>query len=83
MILKIKAFIYRLSAIFGLRVYLANKEEQAYIDSLGKIDELYEGCSRGLWQAKRGFTTVFTYGLPLHKALTSKIKHAFTSRSYE
>ena len=81
--IKLKAFIYRFSAILGLRIYLADKEEQAYIESLGEIDELYEGCSRGLWQAKRGFTTVFTYGLPLHKALIARIKHAFTFRSYE
>jgi len=79
--IKFKAFIYRFSNIFGLRIYLADKEEQAYIDSLDDIDsELGEGCYRGLWQAKRGFTTVFTYKQPFFKALIAKIKHAFDFR---
>lgn len=83
MIIKIKAFIYRFSAIFGLRIYLADKEEQVYIDSLGDIDsELGEGCYRGLWQAKYGFTTIWTYKMPFFKALIAKIKHAFNFRSY-
>lgn len=81
--IKFKAFIYRFSAIFGLSIYLARKEEQAYIDSLEILDELHEGCSRGLWQAKHGFTTVWTYKKPLFKAIISKIKHAFDFRSYE
>lgn len=81
--IKFKAFIYRFSAIFGLHIYLAKKEEQAYIASLGKLDELHEGCSRGLWQAKYGFTTVWTYKQPFFKALIAKTKHAFDFRSYE
>ena len=83
MMLKVKSFIYRFSNIFGLRIYLANKEEQAYIDSLDDIDsELGEACYRGLWQAERGFTTVWTYKQPLLKSLIAKIKHAFNFRSY-
>lgn len=82
MILKLKAFIYRFSAIFGLRIYLANKEEQAYVESLEEVDELYKGCSIGLWQAKHGFTTICTYKQPFFKALIAKIKHAFNFRSY-
>lgn len=84
MILKIKAFIYRFSAIFGLYIYLANKEEQDYIDSLDDIDEeLGDGCYRGLWQAEHGFTTIWTYKQPFFKALIAKIKHAFDFRSYD
>lgn len=46
--IKLKAFIYRFSNIFGLHIYLAQKEEDAYIDSLGKLDRVGEGCSRGV-----------------------------------
>lgn len=81
--IKLKAFIYRFSAIFGLRIYLAQKEEQRYIDSLKVIDNLHEGCSRGLWQARHGFTTVWTYKQPFLKALVNKTKHAFNFRSYD
>jgi hypothetical protein len=78
--IKLKAFIYRFFAIFGLRIYLAQKEEDAYINSLGKDADF---LSVGLWQGKHGFTTVWTYKQPFFKALVSKIKHAFTFRSYE
>ena len=81
--IKLKAFIYRFSNIFGLRIYLAQKEEDAYIDSLGKLDRVGEGCSRGLWQAKYGFATIWTYKAPFFKSLIAKIKHAFNFRSYE
>lgn len=81
--IKFKAFIYRFSNIFGLHIYLAQKEEDAYIDSLGKLDRVSEGCSRGLWQAEYGFTTIWTYKEPFFKALMAKIKHAFTFRSYK
>ena len=81
--IKIKAFIYRFSNIFGLHIYMAQKEEDAYINSLGKLDRVGEGCSRGLWQAKYGFTTIWTYKEPFFKALIAKIKHAFEFRSYE
>ena len=81
--IKFKAFIYRFSNIFGLYIYLAQKEEDAYIDSLGKLDKVGEGCSRGLWQAKRGFTTIWAYKQPFFKALIAKTKHAFDFRSYE
>jgi hypothetical protein len=81
--IKLKAFIYRFSAIFGLSVYLAEKEEQAYINSLKDMDELSESIHRGLWQSVRGFTTVWTYKMPFHKALIAKIKHAFDFRTFE
>jgi hypothetical protein len=77
MILKIKAFIYRFSNIFGLNIYLAKKEEQDYIDSLENASGLYKNLEIGLWQAENGFTTVWTYKQPLHKAIYNKIKHAF------
>lgn len=77
--IKFKAFIYRFSAIFGLRIYLAQKEEDDYINSLG---EDVNFLSIGLWQVKYDFTTILTYKQPFFKALISKIKHAFTFRSY-
>jgi hypothetical protein len=81
--LQLKAFIYRFFAIFGLRIYLANKEEQAYINSLENLEDFLSGCERGLWQTRHGFTTVWTHRQPWYKALKVKIKHAFTFRSYE
>jgi len=83
MILKIKAFIYRFSAIFGLRIYLAEKEEQRFVDSLSPNEKRLEGCLRGLWQAQHGFTTLWTYKQSFFKALIAKIKHAFDFRSYK
>lgn len=83
MILKIKAFIYRFSVIFGLRIYLADKEEEAYIKSLRDMDELSESIYRGLWQGEKGFTTVWTYRMPFHKAILAKVKHAFDFRRFE
>lgn len=55
MILKIKAKIYQ---YFG--VYLAKKEEDAYIDwALGSDFDGYEkSLAIGLWQAKNGFTSM-------------------------
>lgn len=81
--IKLKAFIYRFSAIFGLSIYLAEKEEQAYINSLKDMDELSESIHRGLWQGQRGFTVVWTYKMPFHKAIIAKIKHAFDFRTFE
>lgn len=79
--LKFKAFIYRFSNIFGLHIYLADKEENAYIKSLelpnDKNGEFMESLSRGTWQARHGFTTVLSYKQPFHKVLHIKIKHAF------
>jgi hypothetical protein len=83
MSLKSKAFIYRFSAIFGLRIYLADKEEQAYINSLEDLDQFEEGCYRGVWQGKHGFTTVWTYKMPWYKTIVVNTRHAFDFRSYE
>lgn len=83
MILKIKAFIYRFFNIFGIHVYLASKEEKRYLETLEFDDEFDKGTFIGLWQAKNGFTTIWTYKMPLHKAVISKVKHAFDFRSYE
>ncbi len=77
---KFKAFIYRFSNIFGLHIYLAQKEEDAYINSLGEDADF---LSSGMWQVKYGFTTVWTYKKPFFASLISKIKHAFDFRSYE
>lgn len=79
----LKAFIYRFSAIFGLRIYLAQKEELAYRKSMDGYSEFDKDINVGLWQAKHRFTTIWTYRQPFFKAVISKIKHAFTFRSYE
>jgi len=78
--IKLKAFIYRFSNILGLHIYLAQKEEDSYINNLGKDADF---LSSGLWQAKNKFTTVFTYRQSFFKAIISKTKHAFDFRSYE
>lgn len=78
LILHIKAFIYRFSAIFGLRIYLAQKEEDHYIVTLGGVDKLTESISRGTWQAKYGFCTVWTYKMNPLQAFKARVKNAFT-----
>ena len=83
MIIKIKAFIYRFSNIFGLSIFLADKEEKEYINSIEVTSELSKNISIGLWQAKNGFTTIWTYKKPFHKAFIAKVKHAFTFKGYE
>lgn len=80
--IKFKVFIYRLSNVFGLHIYLAKKEEQKYIDSLCDQDEFNRNISIGCWQAQQGFTTVWTYKQPWYKAFCIKLKHAFNFRSY-
>jgi hypothetical protein len=76
--LRLKSFIYRFFNIVGLNIYLADKEEQKYIDSLDKpSSDLALELARGLWQADNGFTTVWTYTMPWHKSLVAKVKHAF------
>jgi hypothetical protein len=72
--LKIKAFIYRFFCIFGLRIYLANKEEKQFLSTL---DSEHPEIFSGLWQAHNGFTSVWTGNMPFHRALLEKIKHAF------
>lgn len=82
MILKIKSFIYRFSNIFGLNIYLAKKEEQEYINSLENTSDLYRNLEVGCWQAENGFTTIWTYKMPIHKAIIAKVKHAFQIRHF-
>ncbi len=80
MSLKIKAFIYRFFMVFGVSVYLADKEEQQYIDSLKKEGKLQlEGVHRGSWQAKHGFLSVWTYKQNFIEATWNKIKNVFRS----
>lgn len=83
MSLKFKAFVYRFSNIFGLRIYLASKEEKRHIDSLWMFSEFDRNLGVGLWQARHGFTTVWTGKQPMHKAFISKVKHAFDFRGYD
>lgn len=82
--LKFKSFIYRFSNIFGLHIYLAKKEEDAYIKSLelptDSNGNFMESLSRGTWQARHNFTTVWTYRQNFFKALVSKTKHALRIR---
>jgi hypothetical protein len=73
--IKFKAFIYRLSAVFGLSIYLAKKEEDAYIKTLDNNSELHDSISVGLWQVDNGFTTVWTYKKPFLKAMVLNLKH--------
>jgi hypothetical protein len=77
MILKFKAFIYRFFAIFGLRVFLAQKEQDSFIEGL-PTSKLDRSIAIGLWQARCGFTTVYTRKMPFVKAMLTKIKHAFS-----
>ena len=82
MILKFKAFIYRFSNIFGLYIFLAEKEQSKYIISLGKISIESRGLYESLWQGHNGFTSAWVWGMPFHKALFRKIKHAFDFRTF-
>lgn len=79
--IKLKAFVYRFSAIFGLRIYLARKEENLYLQTVENRDEFSVSIHAGLWQAKHGFTTIWTYKQSFFKALINKTKHAFDFRS--
>jgi hypothetical protein len=83
MILKIKAFIYRFSAIFGLSIYLAQKEELEFLKTMVGHSDFDKSSSLGLWQGKHGFTTVWTYKKSFFKAFIAKTKHAFDFRSYK
>jgi hypothetical protein len=77
MSLKLKAFIYRFSNIFGLHIYLAEKEEVQYLASLRDSSSFELGMHIGLWQAKHGFTTVYVGRKSFLKGIYAKIKHAF------
>jgi hypothetical protein len=81
-ILKLKAFIYRLSDVFRLSIYLANKEEEKYIDTLGPLSQFSEDIERGTWQAQNGFTTVWAWKQPWYRAFWTRLKHAFDFRSF-
>ena len=90
MLLKIKAFIYRFSDVFGYRIYLAKKEESAHFY---KISCIYNMCKmideslsleipvalhRGLWCIDNRFTTVYvSRDTNKIKRFFIKIKHAF------
>lgn len=88
--LKTKAFIYRFSHIFGLRIYLAQREEDNYIKRHmmrrlivniiegNECDDQAEfGILRGIWHARYGFTSVWTRNKGFFEGLVAKLKHAF------
>lgn len=78
MIIKLKAFIYRLSDVFGLSIYLAEKEENEYIEENGfKGKGLKENIARGGWQATHGFSKVLVWKKPVYVKVWIKLKHAF------
>lgn len=80
--MKLKSFIYRLTATFGKGIYLAEKEEQAYINSQKFESELSESITRGCWQAENGFTTIWTFKQNLLESFVSNLKHAFDKRYF-
>lgn len=84
--LRLKAFIYRLSDVFGKTIYLARKEEDLYMELLneaeGPLSEMWDGIERGSWQAHYGFTTLWTYKEPWYKAFWARLKHAFDFRAF-
>jgi len=86
--LRIKAFIYRLSALFGKRIYLAQKEEDAHFAEAvfastvlyiitGKDRHFIISLNRGMWHAEHGFTTVYTRHITFFKAIEQNIIHLF------
>jgi ethanolamine utilization microcompartment shell protein EutL len=89
MVLKIKAFIYRFSCIFGKRIYLAQKEEDAYFAEAKFADivlHIISGrdhtnlrmiLSVGIWHADNGFTSLYTGDVSRIKALKRNIIHLF------
>lgn len=90
--IKFKAFIYRFSNIFGLRIYLAKKEEKEFMRQIrfyclvaklvgvgDSYSEFYAKSSLGLWHAKHGFTTIYTGKQSFIRSLVSKVKHAFSA----
>lgn len=79
---KFKAFLYRFFAIFGLRIFLAEREQEDFIGQMGKMSKFEKELNRGTWQAFNGFTTIWTYKMPFYKALIAKIKHAFNFRGF-
>lgn len=90
MVLKIKAFIYRFSCIFfAKRIYLAQKEEDAYFAKTrfaGIVLHIISGkdhanlrtmLSIGMWHADNGFTSLYTRDMSRIKALKRNIIHLF------
>lgn len=77
MVLRIKAFIFRFFGIFGIHLFLAGKEQDAYIKTQKFDSQISKSCLIGLWQTKHGFTSVWTYGMSFHEAVIAKVKHAF------
>jgi hypothetical protein len=89
-LLKVKAFIYRFSDVFGYRIYLAEKEESAYFYRISCIDNMCKMVDsslslgialylhRGIWHINNGFTTVYvSRDTNKIKSLMIKVKHAF------
>jgi hypothetical protein len=92
------AFIYRLTGYMRPSVQLAFWEQVNWRDiqtALEKQDpdmdddgflfslENILGMKEGMWQAKRGFTSVWNYGKPLHHKIYLYIKHVFDFRRFD
>ena len=76
--LAFKAFIYRFSAIFGMRVYLAKKEEREYMKNVSKRgNRFHYDLAVGMWQADNGFTTLWVRDRSFFGKLWARTKHAF------
>ena len=78
-----------MSAVFGRRIYLAQKEEDEYFKKLlftnlilGMINEKDKEIHRsiigayiGMWHAKHGFTTLYTRNMTRFEAIKQTIIH--------
>jgi hypothetical protein len=89
MILKIKAFVYRLSSMFGRRIYLAQKEEDEHFGEAifaSIVLRIISGdenadfgiqLHRGIWHANHGFTSLYTRNMTKTQAIKQNIIHLF------
>lgn len=87
MILKIKAFIYRLSAIFGKRIYLAQKEEDAHFAEAMFVstvlfiitgddrEDFGVRLQRSIWHVENGFTSLYTKNMTYTEAIKQSVIH--------
>ena len=83
MILQIKSFIYRFFVIFGLNIFLAEKERQEYINSKGFNSKEDRHLAVGLWEVKNGFCQILTSSdQSFLERFSINIRHAFNFKRY-